>query len=126
MKKVAATSGQSVRRTDFFRLGDVLWAGIAGESSGRTGLAVANCDGFLLRRLTLSYSARAGRFGAFRGQDSESSAEVSSQCLMYGKFRRMQEESCEILREQAAHAEMQRTILDFPRHSRSRRSNVLK
>jgi len=52
MKKVAATSGQSVRRTDFF-LGRTA-KGFCGDALGA--LAVANCDGFPLERLTLSYS----------------------------------------------------------------------
>jgi hypothetical protein len=52
MKKVAATSGQSVRRTDFL-LGKTA-TGCCGYSVGA--LAVANFDGFLLERLTLSYS----------------------------------------------------------------------
>ncbi|PYV50869.1 MAG: hypothetical protein DMG92_06230 [Acidobacteria bacterium] len=56
MKKVAATRGQSVRRADFFFLGESR----VGERWGRGALAVANCYGFLLERLTLSCCQWAG------------------------------------------------------------------
>jgi hypothetical protein len=55
-----------VRRTDFFPVGSLK----AGETSGRAAVALANFDGFLFRRLTLSYSARAGRFGLSGPLDS--------------------------------------------------------
>jgi hypothetical protein len=54
MKKVAATRGQSVRRADFFFFGESR----VGGSGGCVALAVANCDGFLLERLTLSCCQR--------------------------------------------------------------------
>ena len=52
MKKVAATKGQSVRRTNFFRVGTAArgW----GLLQLLTRLAVANFYGFLLKRLTLA------------------------------------------------------------------------
>src|SRR5579863_1754485 len=51
IKKVAATRGQSVRRTNFFRLGTTArgW-----EVSSCCRLAVANFYGCLLKRLTLT------------------------------------------------------------------------
>src|SRR5258708_29755499 len=65
MKKVAATRGQSVRRTNFFRLGTTA-RGWGFSFCWRGALAVANFDVFLLKRLTLSYSAAAGSARAFR------------------------------------------------------------
>ena len=61
-------------------------------------LAVANCDGFLLERLTLSCCQRDWIACELPGEfDSRNRAEVSSQNLMYGKFPQMQEDFCEFL-----------------------------
>src|SRR5215468_328975 len=52
MKNVAATRGHSVRRIDFFREAT---AGLANDCEMSAGaVAVANFDGFLLKRLTLT------------------------------------------------------------------------
>jgi hypothetical protein len=53
MKKVAATKGQSVRRTDFFQVGTAE-RGWEVSSCGRWALAVANFYVFLRKRLTLT------------------------------------------------------------------------
>src|ERR1700678_2562223 len=59
IKKVAATSGHKVRRTNFFRLGATLGTTARGwgVSVCCGALAVANFYVFLLKRLPLSYSA---------------------------------------------------------------------
>src|SRR5258708_33231293 len=91
MKKVAATRGHSVRRTNFFRLGTTA-RGWGFSFCWRGALAVANVDVFLLKRLTLSYSAAAGSARAFRfSLDSGNHAGGSSQCRDYGNFPAMQE-----------------------------------
>jgi type IV secretory pathway protease TraF len=56
IKKVAATKGQSVRRTDFFLLAGEVRARVAGETCGGAALAVANSDGFLLEGELLALS----------------------------------------------------------------------
>jgi hypothetical protein len=67
---------------------------------GCAALAVANCDGFLLERLTLSCSQRGWiRLRSFPFFDYGNRAEVSSQRLIYGKFPQMQEDFCEFLLE---------------------------
>src|SRR5690348_14792621 len=87
MKNVAATRGHKVRRTDLFREDTAMR-----DCSGWVGaVAVANFDGFLLKRLTLATSSplyRGSRLRAISGHCGG----VSSPVLMYGNSREMQEE----------------------------------
>ena len=66
MKKVAATSGQSVRRTNFFRVGT---AERGWEFWSCCRLAVANFYGCLLKRLTLTTASPLSLLRSFFEED---------------------------------------------------------
>src|SRR5260370_30012229 len=97
MKKVAATRGHSVRRMDFFVFLNGGAAARVGCERLEGGVAVANCYGFLLRRLTLTTASPEFRKTTFCWRLPGCTAipghfgEVSSHVGDYGKFAEMQE-----------------------------------
>src|SRR6516225_10681679 len=84
MKKVAATKGHKVRRTDFFLLGDTANSDLGWVVA----VAVANFYGFLLKRLTLTTSSPLYRGSRVDGDFPGISAELVRKCEITGIFHR--------------------------------------
>src|SRR5438552_18021992 len=96
MKKVAATKGHNVRRTDFFRSGSAK----ACCSGWVDAVAVANFYGFLLGRLTLATSSplsRGSRLTAISGHFGgvSSHAQNTAKLCCWGK--KLQDFSVEVI-----------------------------